>query len=154
MRRLVVVGEAPNETWVDQPDRVHPLFGGPARKLALAAGWSSPGETAKAHYRALLRRARLYNLCRGRWDDEEARLRAAQLWSEHPDAVFVLLGRRVSAALGHDENWYEYRSDGLALMVAVPHPSGLSRLWNGLETQHRAGAVLREAEALSRHGWS
>ena len=78
-----------------------------------------------------------------------------------PGAVLVLLGARVSAALGVD-----YRS-GLYLprmahvgadvprrrvVLVLPHPSGRCREWNDPQTAERVRSALREVGALPAQG--
>lgn len=85
------------------------------------------------------------NLCAGKWSTPAARERARILsdMAEHP--AFVLLGRRVARAFGTDLEPFAWRRFESATLVALPHPSGLCRVWNEPGAFERARAVLREA---------
>ncbi len=150
-RRLIIVGEGPSPTFINQ--RVHPLFGNPCRRLVLSAGWSQLGADDRHHYKELLRRGRPVNVCKGIWSLDEARGTASEVLVDNPDAVLVLLGRRVSQAFRHAAEWYEFESSYPVMTVSVPHPSGLNREWNDVRTSMQVGEVLRAAYAVSLHGW-
>ena len=89
------------------------------------------------------------NLCPSRWSMRAARAGAASLRAERAaaGAVVVLLGARVCSAFG-----VEFRPFSLCFvaptLVVLPHPSGLSRLWNEPYSYERARDVLRAAGAL------
>lgn len=42
----------------------------------------------------------------------------------------LLLGRRVSTALGGNQDWMKWSVTGEFVSASIPHPSGLSRWWN------------------------
>lgn len=82
------------------------------------------------------------NLCEGRWSMPAARERARALVRDPAWTAYVLLGRKVATAFDYAEaafsaqqlTWHQL--DGLGrehapvVVVALPHPSGLSRAWN------------------------
>lgn len=81
------------------------------------------------------------NLCRGIWDNDEAVMAASLVQGEK----VVLLGSRVCKAFGvkfapFTRTVLRYSPPRVALIL--PHPSGLSRLWN------EQGAVIRAREEL------
>lgn len=90
------------------------------------------------------------NLCSGSWSIPAARRRAQELMQEFyaPDRELpiVLLGAKVAEAFGQRFEPFTHSSTGP--FVLLPHPSGLSRLWNESGTFERARALLREAGAL------
>lgn len=139
-RRLVVIGEV-NPYGSDPRMALYPL---PER--ATGARLAALADLSAREY---LRRFTRLNLCVGRWDSRAARERALAIRLEHPDAVLVLLGRRVARAFGHGAPWWSF--EGRA--VAVPHPSGRNRAYNAPEARARTAEALRVAHALSLHRW-
>ena len=102
------------------------------------------------------------NLCAGKWSMAEARRRADELVPDYQ--VLVLLGAKVRAVFGGRGGaaWgttanvspfcAQHRSGTLpgpyhhvCTLVALPHPSGLSRAWN------EPGARLRARSILAKH---
>lgn len=92
------------------------------------------------------------NLCVGKWSIKEARRSAASLLIDRGDLQdYVLLGSKVCAAFDtpfepFTVQWRDTPVGGA--MVVLPHPSGLSRLWNEPDSYEKARAVLRKAEIL------
>lgn len=86
-----------------------------------------------------------HNLCSGKWSAPAARLAVDALEQRYPEPLpVVLLGAKVAAAFG-----YPFRPFTRDLRyVHLPHPSGLSRLWNESGTFERARALMREAGAM------
>ncbi len=95
------------------------------------------------------------NLCAGRkWDLAEARGRATELLAGARPANFasaarrtyVLLGKRVCDAFGVPFRPFTSTRPGI---LVLPHPSGRSRGWHGVESWERARRLLIAAGALS-----
>jgi hypothetical protein len=84
-----------------------------------------------------------HNLCSGTWSMPAARRRAAELRQLLPKVWIVLLGSRVAEAFGQPFEPFTLRSP----FVVLPHPSGLSRLWNDSGSFERARALMREVGA-------
>lgn len=89
----------------------------------------------------------------GPWDSARARRRGDEvraalayrtaLGLSHPERL-VLLGRRVAVAFGLlRAGWFEWRDVSGASGAAAPHPSGLSRWWNGAGRRAQAEAFFR-----------
>jgi hypothetical protein len=86
-----------------------------------------------------------HNLCSGKWSVPAARRAAAGLVDRYPATLpIVLLGARVAEAFG--QPFEPFRRRGR--FVQLPHPSGLSRLWNESGTFERARALCAEAGAM------
>jgi len=89
---------------------------------------------------------RRINLCVGKWSMKAARLAAKDVQRESLDsgATLVLLGAKVTQAFGFDfEPFTKLASPvGPREFVILPHPSGLSRLWN------EPGAVQRARDLV------
>lgn len=103
------------------------------------------------------------NLCRGSWGLLQARDEAGRVATRWPDAVLVLLGRRVASAFrfrdlaafqrvpahhlpGRDGGGLYARPRAGAILL--PHPSGLCREWNRAGAVERARDLLRAAVPL------
>jgi hypothetical protein len=87
------------------------------------------------------------NLCSGKWSTPAAKARAEELLREHPgDLPVVLLGAKVAEAFG--QPFEPFTREGR--FVRLPHPSGLSRLWNDSGAFGRARALMHEAGAMPR----
>lgn len=84
------------------------------------------------------------NLCSGKWSTPAARERALELSVKNPGVPVVLLGSKVCAAFGFTFEPFTVADR----FVRLPHPSGLSRLWNEPGAFERARAVMRDAGAL------
>ena len=150
-RLPVLVGEAPSKSG----DRYHmvPLSGAVAERLCGLAGIDPlVGESRYGRWTwALYERFECVNLFERYaeatpWSAPAARERAIVVHGEHaPGAIFVLLGRKVSAAFGHDADFYEW----VGGTVSIPHPSGLNRLLNDPEQRERCGDALRHAMRLN-----
>jgi hypothetical protein len=105
---------------------------------------------AGLHSRTYLRLRRV-NLCDGRWSAPAARKRAEEL-SKSAGGVLVLLGSKVAGAFllnRHEPFTVLDRENPIwrtrHVVVQLPHPSGLCRLWHEPGAFGRARAVLREA---------
>ena len=85
-----------------------------------------------------------HNLCSGKWSTPAACERAEALRQFQPKVPIVLLGRRVAQAFGQPFEPFTRRTP----FVVLPHPSGLSRLWNDSGSFERARALLREVGAM------
>jgi hypothetical protein len=86
-----------------------------------------------------------HNLCSGKWSAPAARKRAEELLLQYPEPLpIVLLGAKVAEAFGHP--FAPFTREGR--FVRLPHPSGLSRLWNESGAFERARALMRAAGAL------
>ncbi len=100
-------------------------------------------------YRAFPR----YDLCVGAWSMPKARARAEELAAIHRDDVIVLLGRKVADAFGVSVPAFTYMQAlpsmaplaGSGAMIALPHPSGLNRVWHEPGAYAKARALLVEA---------
>jgi hypothetical protein len=106
------------------------------------------------------------NLCARAWKMTEARARAAELATEYVDVPVVLLGAKVCRAFEVAFDPFSFvdavnrvwRTDASGApeapiertpqYVILPHPSGLSRLWNAPGAYDRARAALRAAGVL------
>lgn len=108
------------------------------------------------------------NLCVGEWSAARARERAGVLLApENPWSVIVLLGKKVQTAFrtalvkrGYGAALETFTNTPVALgtasqqlsgtgphvqLVALPHPSGLNRVWNTLGVIDRARQVFEVA---------
>ncbi len=80
-----------------------------------------------------------------RWSVPRAREAAANVMRKHRGRVLVLLGRKVANAFGGLETWAIQRGVSGTVLVSLPHPSGLCRLWQVDGTYARARALVVEA---------
>lgn len=148
-RHVLLVGECNPYTrshdeyalW-DEPE------GAAGHRMRCILGLESPA------YRALGRT----NLCVGSWSLEAARERAATIVEGDAETV-VMLGRKVARAFALDDlEPFETMGYGAGdcgcdgsrhvagrTFVALPHPSGLCRVWHKPGAVGRARAVLRAA---------
>lgn len=96
------------------------------------------------------------NLCRGKWNAQEARTEAARLAAEYPEAAFILLGVKVRIACGLPRHlpaeaiaWVwageSYPETFKRIVVALPHPSGRNQIWRSAEAVPECRAALRRA---------
>ena len=83
-----------------------------------------------------LRRFRRTNLCVGGWDAELARAAAAKLVAR--ESRLVVLGARVSAAIGVSYSPFEQFAVEKCKVLVLPHPSGKCRAWNDPAASERA----------------
>lgn len=85
-----------------------------------------------------------------RWARVEARAAAARC---RPSGVVVLLGSRVAAAFGVQDNppltWFRM---GRATCAILPHPSGVNRWWNDPRNVAAAAQLLKAAVAAGKIG--
>lgn len=65
--------------------------------------------------------------------------------------VVVCLGRRAATAVGAPEEWGVWEAVDRMQVAALPHPSGLNRVYNEPEMRALAGRVLHEAIERARH---
>ena len=92
------------------------------------------------------------NLCARRWDKTAAREAAERIMRERH--VIVACGSKVATAFVGKFVAYEitycgqYRAGGGNLIVTIPHPSGLNRLWNDPTAAARARAAVEMATGL------
>jgi len=143
MSRVLLVGEMnpygadPRYALYDEPAS---SAGGRMRRLVCGL-----------HSRTYLRLGRA-NLCTGKWSAPAARDRSGAMLSDNLDVVFVLLGRKVADAFGFwnpgrvfDPFTQVPKPVGGHGYVALPHPSGLCRVWNEPGAFERARSLLRDA---------
>lgn len=87
------------------------------------------------------------DLCSPRWSMVQARARAHGIWLAAPaPAVIVMLGRKVATAFARVREMpvvAPFERQGR--LVALPHPSGLCRVWHEPGAFERARALLAEA---------
>jgi uracil-DNA glycosylase len=144
----LILGEAPGRN--GDPDR--PLAGAAGKRLALMAGYR--------HWDELIDHFDLMNLLyeypgeatRGggaAFPGDEAREAQAGLWEHLRGRVVVLLGARLRRLYRVPEfhRWVYNTRRGVA-MAAVPHPSGLTRLYNSHEEREKTAKILRQAQEL------
>lgn len=105
--------------------------------------------------REYLARFDCVNLCPSRWSMREARSTAERIVRDQDvnDFVTVLLGAKVCSAFAvpfdpFKSNVMDIPPDIQRRWVVLPHPSGLSRLWNAPGSYERARRVLRGAGVL------
>lgn len=90
------------------------------------------------------------NICQGRWSLPAARSAADIFLSMGTTTVFVLLGAKVRAAFGGPA-FFEAGQQRGHLLLALPHPSGLNRIWGEPDARSRARRLLRAA--VPEIGW-
>lgn len=124
---------------------------GPATEYALypdppgCSGWRLChivlGMTETVYFAAFDR----INLCSRKWSTPYARDEARQL-RESGRRVIVMLGRKVAAAFGHvtQPPFTSIEVFGVTYL-AIPHPSGLCRVWQ------EPGAIERARDLILRH---
>lgn len=94
------------------------------------------------------------NLSEGRWSLRTARLRANAILGGEPRSALVLLGAKVCSAFSLPFWPFTVQrsacawDEGGVPVAVLPHPSGLSRLWNVEGADERARSACREAGAL------
>jgi hypothetical protein len=81
------------------------------------------------------------NLCQGRWSDDEAAGRAVTCLESQQHEVMVLLGARVRRAFGGPAP-FEWSVVRRKLLVGLPHPSGMCRVWNDPRSVRRARSLV------------
>lgn len=88
-----------------------------------------------AYVRAFERR----NLCVGKWSMEDARKRAFEIERESREVSLVLLGRKVATAFGYGKvEFFKTVVHNGRVLLFLPHPSGLCRVWNEPGSYQRA----------------
>lgn len=136
MRPLLVGEDNPYSA-----DPRHALFPHPERSAGYRIATVILGLT-RAEY---LRRFDRVNLCAGKWSAPEARETARRIELRRPPrAPIILLGRKVADAFGVARPPFSiYAFDGgRPRFYLLPHPSGLSRVWNEPGAIERARALL------------
>jgi hypothetical protein len=92
------------------------------------------------------------NLCAGKWRTIDARVAATSLvlQANREGRTLVLLGTKVAKAFGcfGVKPFTFFRAPAGALLVRLPHPSGLCREWGKPGAYDRARSVLRGAGVL------
>lgn len=86
------------------------------------------------------------NLCTGKWSTSVAADRARELVGDY--RVLVCLGVKTVEAVCRVLGWkppqrFCAAAVGDVAVVALPHPSGLNRIWNEAGAREKAQAVLR-----------
>lgn len=81
-----------------------------------------------------------YNLCVGVWEAKAASTQAQEILSQHPEATFILLGRKVAKAFGLDA---VPPFSAQERFIVLPHPSGLCREWNVEGAYDRALTLVK-----------
>lgn len=80
-----------------------------------------------------------FNLCTGKWAARDAAAEATRLQALHPEAMFLLLGRKVATAFGlKDAELFST----VGRFVVIPHPSGRCREWNDPTAFQRARGLV------------
>lgn len=137
MHRLVIVGE-------DNPYGRDPRFAlyhlprrASGNRLRLILGL-----TDVTYYRL-----NKINLCSGKWSIKEARSKVWGLCVTQD--VVVMLGKKVKKAFGDGDPrisempFFSAESTGGAVVVSLPHPSGLNRLWSEPGVKQRTRELLK-----------
>ncbi len=92
------------------------------------------------------------NLCDGPWDARQARERAGELWKEArrlERPALILLGQKVARAFAvpgqrpADPFTIETNCTN-TVVLTLPHPSGLCRLWNEPDAMGHARVLVAE----------
>lgn len=173
--RGLVIGQAPPGPPDTLPEGYQPLQGQPEKRLTKLAGFKSPealwavfdridligwcpGPKDRKDYHQVKKAGYTKHNCDGhRFPLHLARLAAGRLLNFggplgdgsalRDYSVVVLCGRLVAAAFGlrlrNALPWAE-ESGGVRYLV-MPHPSGVSHLWNDAWNHHRAAAAFRAA---------
>lgn len=89
------------------------------------------------------------NLCTGRWSTPQAR----RTWAHVVlgARLVVLLGRKVQLATKGPEP-FEHVTLGPSVLLGLPHPSGLNRIWHQAGARNRARAAFEALLSRSPHG--
>jgi uracil-DNA glycosylase len=139
----LLLGEAPNF----RIDDGRPLAGRIATRLTRTLGWLEGDPHDRLIERFDVRNAVDDPAYTDPWDAPYA----SRSWYRYAEArddrfVVVALGRRAAAAVGRDDvPFYTWVPSSGYDSVAVPHPSGLSRIWNDASTPVRVRETLHEA---------
>lgn len=99
---------------------------------------------ARHNYLKLFYRA---NLCARKWNLKEARINSLELINRDSIHTYILLGAKVASAFNVP---YEplsltvYRTPEKSIrLLVIPHPSGLCRDWNDVQSYRRVRGFLR-----------
>lgn len=116
------------------------LYDDPARATGARLRKRILGVRRESYFRRFAR----YNLCTERWDDQAARVRAAEVLALHPGdgEPIVLLGRKAAMAFGQAA-LDPFHAVGR--FIALPHPSGRCLEWNDPKRIERARELLLAA---------
>jgi hypothetical protein len=93
------------------------------------------------------------NLCHGKFSVRAAHDAAQWHWIHGKYNRFILLGAKVSKAFGFEFDPFTKKILGGKVFVMLPHPSGLCRIWNEVDSIDRARLVLIEAGMLKNNGY-
>lgn len=141
-RRPILVGEANPYSGADPDFALYP-------EPDYSAGGRLCRKVLGLEPRDYLRRFDRRNLCGEKWGMREARAAAAAIAAVSAGRVIVLLGSKVASAFEVEfEPFTVLNQGGASRFVVLPHPSGLSRLWNRPGAYNEARRVLREAGVL------
>jgi hypothetical protein len=174
LSRGLIVGQAPPRPAENLPPEYQPFQGPPEQRLTKLAGFKTPRELwtvfdrldligwcpepkPRKEYHDVQKGYTKHNRDGHRFPLRLARLAASRLLnfgspvrdgtSLRDYAIVVLCGRNVAAAFGLKLRpfvpWAE-ELDGVRYLV-MPHPSGVSHLWNDDVCRHRAIAAFRAA---------
>lgn len=149
--RGLLVGENPGPT----TDPRMPLFPDPPTSTGARLLGYTP--MTERDYLGLIART---NLCPGEWFNDVAAMRAEQIMRSlaretragRPMRV-LMLGRRVMTAWGLRSREHfgiaTLYQDGVPVEIGwIPHPSGLNRVYNDVESQRKAGALVQWVAGL------
>lgn len=90
--------------------------------------------------------SRRMNLCRVAWSRPEA----SATWSAAAAAgVVVVLGRRAASVVSPGAGPFSVTTVGQLVVVCLPHPSGLCRVWNDRANFNRARRLLSAARRIA-----
>ena len=78
----------------------------------------------------------------GAWDRGVAYEAIRRVMKNNHGQVVVLLGRKVVGAFAFRGPAFSVEERGGALLVAIPHPSGLCRVWNDKSRWHRVRRLI------------
>jgi len=155
----LILGEAPSKS--GDKYYMFPLSGAVGQRLCVLAGLPSEsgGSPYGRYYWPLAKRYELRNLLerypgvkgRGAAFPYADALEALRLIEpELQGRTTVLLGRRLARLLGAPDEFFAWRQTTPSTwLTAIPHPSGLNRLYDSPEVRESASRVLQEALVCS-----
>lgn len=135
-----LVGESnPYQGPDDDPEHTYDLYPAPDGSSGQRLCQVILGLSRRDYLRLFQRR----DLLAERWSVPAARASARDLLARSGRSTLVLLGGKVCAAFGVPFHPFTYgaASDGRAVAI-LPHPSGLSRAWNGPGAYGRARRLV------------
>ncbi len=86
------------------------------------------------------------NLCSGGWDAIDARIKANELRLAPDYSTIATLGRKVATAFSLYGTFFNVIPEEGTTFVMLPHPSGLSRVWNDPTAPLRVRVIMRDLE--------